>query len=165
MLQFNKRAESVMIGYVILIAIAVALSTGVFFYLKLYLPPEKIECYQDIDLVIDSVSCSIVSQGISNINIEFTNKGLFNIDAAYIKIGDVDRIFKTTLNDPENDRMISSCNQFDLILKPGEKFCETYSYAVAPTVMQEITVEPLLWIENTPVLCPNSIVKKKITCS
>ena len=48
-----------MVGYVLLISIAVALSTAVFFYLKLYLPSDKQDCYQDINLVIDSVGCNI----------------------------------------------------------------------------------------------------------
>ncbi len=165
MLRLNKSAESVMIGYVVLIAIAIALSTGVFIYLKLYLPSDKPECYQDIDLVIDSATCT-VGQGISNVNIEFTNKGLFSIDSAYIKIGDADRIFRTTLNDPDADRMSSSCNNLgsDINLKPGAKFCKTYVYSSAPTEIQEISVEPLLWIENIPVLCPEAIVRKKINC-
>lgn len=165
LLRLNRSAESVMLGYVILIAIAVALATGVFFYLKLYLPSEKPECYQDIDLVIDEVACNIVSPGLSNVEINFTNKGLFNVDAAYIKIGDVNRVFRTTLNDPDADRLISPCNNFEISLKPGAKFCsERYTYTAGPTEVQEISVEPLIWIDNAPVLCPQSIVKKRINC-
>ena len=159
-----------MVGYVILIAIAVALSTAVFFYLKLYLPEDKPECSQDIDLIIDSLSCSYVqvsggSPTTSVVDIKLTNKGLFSVDSAYIKIGDAERVFRTTLNDVDVDRMISSCNDFDIVLKPGAQFCKTYTYASAPTIAQEVTVEPLVWIDNTPVLCPESIVTKKIYCT
>ena len=52
----DRKGVSIMIGYVLLISIAVALSTAVFFYLKLYLPDEKPDCYQDINLVIEGVS-------------------------------------------------------------------------------------------------------------
>lgn len=159
-----------MVGYVILIAIAVALSTGVFFYLKLYLPEDKPECAQDIDLIIDSLNCSYLqiaggSPTTSIVDIKFTNKGLFNVDSAYIKIGDLDRVFKTTLNNPDEDRMISSCNNFDIALKPGAQFCKIYTYPFTPNVPQEVTVEPLIWIDNIPTLCPKSIVSKKIYCS
>ncbi len=166
MSRLNKSAESTMIGYVVLIAIAVALSTGVFIYLKLYLPSDKPECYQDIDLIIDSATCNTDSPGRLNVNIEFTNKGLFSVDSAYIKIGDADRVFKTILNNPELEKMISSCNNNELNLKPGAKFCKTYAYAYSnsPIPVQEISVEPLLWIENVPVLCPEAIVTKKINC-
>ncbi len=166
MSRLNKSAESIMIGYVVLIAIAIALSTGVFIYLKLYLPSDKPECYQDIDLVIDSATCQVVSSGLLDVSIEFTNKGLFSIDSVYIKIGDVDRVFKTTLNDVDLDRLTSSCNDNEISLKPGAKFCKTYNYAYSNSLIpvQEISVEPLLWIEDVPVLCPNSIVTKKINC-
>ena len=163
MSQLNNRGVSLMIGYVILIAIAIALATAVFFYLKLYLPPEKPTCSADIDLAIDEVTCTI-NAGVSNINIKFSNRGLFSIDAAYIKIGDVDRILRTTLNNPDNP-LTSSCNNFESKLKPGAQFCGgPYTYESAPTTIQEISVEPLVWIDNIPVLCPESIVTKRITC-
>ena len=171
MLQLNKKADSLMVGYVILIAIAVALSTGVFFYLKLYLPKEKPTCSQDIDLVIDSLNCSYVELSGSNpvtsrVEIKLTNKGLFNVDSAYIKIGDADRVFRTTLNDPpDEDRFTSECNNYELSLKPGAQFCKIYTYSSVPVSLQEVTVEPLIWIDNVPVLCPQSIVTKKIYCS
>ena len=157
LLQLNKRAESLMVGYVILIAIAIALSSAVFFYLKLYLPRDKPECSQDIDLVIDSLNCSYVdvsggSPTTSVVDIRLTNKGLFSVDSAYIKIGDSDRVFKTTLNNPDADRMVSSCNNFDIVLKPGEQFCKTYTYSAVPNSLQEVTVEPVMWIDNVPTL-------------
>ncbi|MGV8142611.1 MAG: hypothetical protein ACP5NS_03170 [Candidatus Pacearchaeota archaeon] len=170
MSQLNKHAESLMVGYVILIAIAIALSTGVFFYLKLYLPADKPECAQDIDLVIDSITCNHVAVSGGNpstsiVDIKFTNKGLFNVDSAYIKIGDSERVFKTTLNDPDADRLISACNNFEIALKPGAQFCKTYTYASAPTALQEVTVEPLIWIDDIPTLCPKSIVTRRIYCT
>lgn len=159
-----------MVGYVILIAIAVALSTGVFFYLKLYLPEDKPECSQDIDLVIDSLNCSYVDVSIdppsvSRVDIKFTNKGLFSVDSAYIKIGDDNRVFRTTLNNPDEDRLKSACNNFDIVLKPGAQFCDTYTYNSVPTTLQEVTIEPLMWIDNIPTLCPKSIVSKRISCT
>lgn len=171
MLPLNKQGDSVMVGYVILIAIAVALSTAVFFYLKLYLPPEKPTCPHDIHLVIDSVSCTYVPVAgsnplVSTVDIVLSNRGLFSVDSAYIKIGDIDRVYKTTLNDPDADRFVSSCNNnnLDFALKPGTTFCKRFTYASAPSTLQEVTVEPLLWVDNTPVLCPGSIVKKRVSC-
>ena len=156
-----------MMGYVILIAIAVALATAVFFFLKLYLPSERPTCYEDIDLVIDNVTCNIQSGGtMSNVHIEFSNRGLFNISAAYIKIGDAGRVFRTLLNDPAIDTLISfDCNNPSPTLGPGSRFCKAYTYNSAPTTMQEVSVEPLIWIDNQPVLCPESIVTKRIYCT
>lgn len=158
-----------MIGYVILIAIAVALSAAVFFFLKLYLPSEKPKCYENIDIVIDGATCSIINGGpTANLNINFSNRGLFSLYAAYIKFGEVGRTFRTILNDPPDQELLkSSCNSQRPDLKPGEQFCKIFSYSgtVSSTVVYEVSVEPLIYIDNKPVLCPDSITKKRITCT
>lgn len=156
-----------MIGYVILIVITISLSTGVFIYLKLYLPDDKPECSQDIDLSVDDLTCSRSGIGTNYIvGVNFTNRGLFSVDSVFIKIGDADRILKTTLNKVDEDRMKSICNNnnLELSLKPGAEFCKTYTYSANPVTLQELTIEPLVWIENQPILCPESIVTKLISC-
>src|SRR3989338_1085874 len=123
LLRLNKRGVSLMIGYVILIAVAIGLSTAVFFYLKLYLPPDKPKCYENIDLVVEDVSCAPLGcgQGGAQIFVNFTNRGLFNLNAAYIKFGESGRTFKTILNDPPDDDFLASdCNSLDPKLKPGD---------------------------------------------
>lgn len=153
-----------MVGYVLLIAIAVALSTAVFFYLKLYLPDERPECDVDIRLTIDSVTCT-TSSGFSTIDLNVTNRGLFKVEGAYVKMGDYNRAFREDLN-PVNDptSLLSSCNGNTGVLNPGEKFCKIYTKDGVPTVSQEISVQPVVWIENKPVLCSNAVVSKTITC-
>lgn len=163
-----------MIGYVILIAIAIALSSAVFFYLKLYLPPDKPKCYENIDLTIDSIACvsGPTPPGGGNpasalVLVNFSNKGLFSLDAAYIKFGEDDRTFRTILNDPPDlELMRSNCNAQDPELKPGALFCNSYNYSspVSLTTIYELSVEPLIWIDNNPVLCPESIVRERVFC-
>ncbi len=159
-----------MVGYVLLISIAVALSTAVFFYLKLYLPSEKQECYQDIKLIIDSASCRVNtgtggSSSSSEVSINFTNKGLFNIPGVYIKVGEPDRIFKETINKPE-DPLGSNCNGInEVVLKPGAAFCEEYTYHSGSSGIKEISVQPLIWIDNKPVICPDAVVTRNVVCA
>ena len=165
----NRTGVSLMVGYVLLIAIAVALATAVFFYLKLYLPAESSECYQDISLTIDSVRCvyNPVSSGSptsSTVYINVTNKGFFSVDGAYIKIGDADRILRKDLNSPE-EGFNSSCNNYSTNLMPDSTFCGIFPYAKTPSEIQEISIEPLIWMDNKPVLCPEAIVSKKIPCT
>lgn len=153
-----------MVGYVLLIAIAVSLSTAVFFYLKLYLPDERPECNVDVRLTIDSATCvldSATNPTFSTININVTNRGLFKVEGAYIKIGDYDRAFREDLN--PDLTLISNCNGGTGFLNPGEKFCKTYPYD-AVSIPQEISVQPVIWIENEPVLCPEAVAAKTITC-
>lgn len=154
-----------MVGYVLLIAIAVALSTAVFFYLKLYLPDERPECDVDIRLTIDSVTCvwdTPVNPGSVVIDLNVTNRGLFKVEGAYIKMGDYDRVFREDLN--PDLTLISSCNGNTGFLNPGEKFCKNYFHSPVPTIPQEISVQPVIWIDNKPILCPNAVVAKTITC-
>jgi len=168
LLRLNKKAVSIMVGYVLLIAIAVSLSTAVFFYLKLYLPDERPECEVDIQLTIDSVKCvwnAATSPIYVDIDLNMTNRGLFNVEGAFIKIGDYNRVYRTDLNPPNDPtNIISICNGASGVLKPGEKFCGDYTYSLVPNVTQEISVQPVVWIDNKPVLCPNAVVTKTIVC-
>lgn len=163
--QLNKRGVSIMVGYVLLISIAVALSTAVFFYLKLYLPSDKQECYQDIKLVIDSVSCKIASSSRdSTVSINFTNKGLFSVDGVFIKIGEPNRLVRETLNNPD-DVLKSRCNgPTETSLKPGATFCGNYNYPSGTTDIKEISVQPFIWVKNKAVLCPDAVVSQKVLC-
>jgi hypothetical protein len=163
--KLNKKAVSLMVGYVLLIALAIGLSIGVFFYLKLYLPSEKPKCPENVAISIDEVTC-VISGSSSTVTIDLTNRGFFKIDSAFIKIGDVDRVFKTTLNkDDVDNRLLSSCGDGEIGLKPNEKFCDNFVYSESPIIEQEVTVEPLLYIDDEPVLCSEKIAKKRITCT
>lgn len=153
-----------MVGYVLLIAIAVALSTAVFFYLRLYLPDVRSECDVDIRLTIDSATCTIAS-GFVEIDLNITNRGLFKVEGAYKKIGDYNRAFREDLNPDDPLTMVSSCNGYTGTLNPGERFCETFTYNLVPTIPQEISVQPVVWIDNKPVLCSSAVVTKTITCT
>ncbi len=165
-LRLNKKGVSLMIGYVILIAGAIGLSTAVFFYLKLYLPSEQPKCYENIELSFENVTCQTLGGG-ARIFVNFTNRGLFNVNAAYIKFGEADRTVRTILNNPERDFLLSECNNFNNQLKPTEYFCKTFNYdsVVTDGKVYELSVEPLMWIDNTPVLCPESIVTKRVLCA
>jgi len=64
---------------------------------------------------------------------------------------------------PHKLHISSPCNNGELELKPGDSFCGSFSYT-GGAGEREISVEPLLWVENKPVLCSKSIVKKNIVC-
>lgn len=165
LLPLNRKGVEAMVGYVLLIAIAISISAAVFFYLKLYLPDERPECDVDIKLTIDSVTCTWntpINPNSVNVRLNVTNRGLFKIEGAYIKIGDYDRAFRDDLN--PDLTLVSSCNANAAVLNPGEKFCEVFPYNLVPAKAQEVSVQPIIWIDNKPVLCPNAIASKVITC-
>ena len=151
-----------MVEYVLLIAIAVVLSSAVFFYLKLHLPNEKPECNQDIRLTIDYAMCKL-NPSHSTIEINITNRGFFKVQGAFIKIGDEGRVYRQDLNDIEKG-FISECNR-NITLNPDETFCGNYEYNALPNVSQEISVQPVVWIDNKPILCSEAVVSKRLVCT
>lgn len=77
----NKRGVSEVVGYILLISIAVAMSVIVYAWLKSYVPKEPLECPGDVSLMIKEINCSI--DGILEIN--FRNNGKFSVYAYTIK--------------------------------------------------------------------------------
>lgn len=96
----QKKGVSEVVSYAMLILIAVILAIMVFAYLKLYVPKEKPECKEGIDLIIENYGCTV---GLSNpakdqINLTLQNRGRFTVDKVYIRIGKKDRQFKEDVN-------------------------------------------------------------------
>jgi hypothetical protein len=165
LLRNNKKGVSLMIGYVILISLAIGLSLGVFYYLKLYLPTEEPKCPSDVSLSVDEVNCVSIGSNY-NVDINISNRGLFNVDSAFIKIGDRNRVFKENLNNANNRWDGSDLCDNGLVLKPGEKYCGTFEYKPGNSIIssQELSVEPIIWIDNKQVICTNAVLKKNIEC-
>jgi hypothetical protein len=167
LLQKDRRGVSIMVGYVLLIIMAVGLSIAVFAYLKLYLPKADAECKDNIIISIDEVSCEL-SQGTEYyVSLKLTNRGLFNINGAFIRIGEQGRIFKILLNEEENFLFQEGAGS-DNLLNPGETWEPENFYLYEPDnpdAPQEIEVEPFVYIDNKPALCEKAIVSKTIFCS
>jgi hypothetical protein len=170
----RKKGVSLMIGYVLLVAIGIALSLLVFAFLKLYVPSEKPGCYEGVELGIEEIVCEPGTNppNIQNygIRLKLKNRGLFSVDSVYVKVGEEGSFNKITINDP-NERLSSLCNDWEIELKPGDVFCESFAYNPDPNEFnpmsggeRELTIEPVVWIDNKPVLCTDSVIKKKFYC-
>ena len=152
----DKKAVSIMIGYVLLVVIAIAISVMVFAYLKLYLPLNEPRCYDDVAISIDKVSCSN-----GEVDLTLTNRGLFNINGAFIRIGEKGRIYKEVLNPNQPETLFASGG--NTVLAPGATWSSTpYSYSEIGS--QILEVEPLLFIDDKPTLCENAVVKTEVFC-
>ena len=81
----NKRGVSEVVGYVLLIVIAMGIATIVYTFLKVYVPKEKPECREGINIIVNNASC--FNNGVQNIRLVLENKGLFEINKAYLRIG------------------------------------------------------------------------------
>jgi len=159
LLQHNKKGISEIVSYVLLVLIAISLSTFVFIYIKAYIPKEKPECTQDINLIIQDYSCSAIQ-----INITLLNKGLFSVDASYVRIGPVGSRVKQLIN--PNDLFFGVIEgQKGLI--PGKALSKIYLSQNIKSGVNEIEVQPAVFTGKGDelALCDKAVITQTINCA
>jgi len=77
----NKKAVSLMIGYVLLVTAAVVMGVIVYSWMKTYVPKETIECPDDVSIYIKSYTCAN-----GQFSVSFSNNGKFSIAGYYIRV-------------------------------------------------------------------------------
>jgi hypothetical protein len=155
-----KKGLSLMVSYVLLIVIAVGLSILVFAFLKLYVPPESPHCPDDVSLIVTEKKCD-TSAG--ELEITFQNKGLFSVNAVYVRLGEEGRKVKSLVNENVYFSDPSLVNQE---LKPGDQTTETYSSLTLITPDKVILeIEPaILQDDGTLALCEKAVITQSIVC-
>ena len=145
-----------MVSYVILIVIGVTLSVGVYSYLKLHLPPKNAECPSNINLIIEGATCTASTDKLS---LTLSNNGLFNVSAAFIRIGELGRKVKPQVN--ENEEILEAS------ILPGGQL-PTLQYPTPFNVLQGQTyvveVQPAIVINKKVIPC-ESIITQEVVCS
>lgn len=178
--QTNKKGISEMVSYVLLIVIAVGLSILVFAYIMVFVKPSAVpECKIDVNLVLQSYTCNN-----GQLVLTLVNKGLFNIDAAYVRLGAPDRNILPQINSP-NDYSASGIN-FRFAQKqklaPGEGYTNDglpdttnpawtngppYTPAIIATPGQyKLEIEPAVFNEKGELaLCKDAVITELIDCT
>ena len=163
----DRRGDSIIIGYVILIALAIGMASAVYVYLKSYLPHDQPKCPEGVSLIIREVHCNE-----EDFNITLTNKGVFSIDGAFVKIGEKGRVYKELLNCPDESN-VESCEiyfrgaGFNIkSLKPGDSWFYSTDEYTGGAGEREVEIEPIVLVTNASrMLCGNAIVTQIVTCS
>ncbi len=148
-----KRGVSVVIGYVLLIALTVVMGSIVYLWLKTYVPTDIEKCPEGVSIMIENISCND-----DDISIKVKNNGRFSINAFYIK----------AVTDPNKDVATVSLKRdsgnygripiyvLNRDLKPSEKI---RLYLQKPGI-------GIYKIEVTPIKFKNeNSVKKRVVCS
>lgn len=81
MTKMNKKAVSVMIGYILLISAAVVMGAIVYQWLRTYMPSEGLACPEDVSVFLKESSCSI-----DQLNLTLKNNGKFDIAGYFIHV-------------------------------------------------------------------------------
>ncbi len=156
--QMNKKGVSVIIGYVLLIVIAISLALLVYAWMKGNLPKEKQQCPDEVSLVIKDYNC--FENG--KINITLKNNGFFDIDGFIAKISNKSKslpilALKGVFPVQSNDGQFI----FGVPMNSSQEFTETFDYSNHNLIL-DLQIMPLKRIGNKLVLCENSVIRQKL---
>lgn len=154
----KKKAVSEMVGYVLLVVVAIGISILVYSYLKFYIPKDNLSCQDGTSLVIVKYSC--ISGNPGSLVLTLSNKGLFNISAAYVRIGEENRKVKQLVTN-ESVYFVNP-------LGPGQETTLSYllkGYVPSPG-RYGLEIEPGTISEDNKqlALCSEAIITQSITC-
>ncbi len=82
----TKKGVSVMIGYILLIALAVVMSVIVYQWLKTYVPKDVAKCPDGVAVFIQKAEYTCVGGLSSRLELTLKNNGKFNIAGYYIHV-------------------------------------------------------------------------------
>ncbi|MBD3247608.1 hypothetical protein GF378_03240 [Candidatus Pacearchaeota archaeon] len=167
----EKKAISIMIGYVLLISITLVMAALVYQWMRSYVPRETIECPDGVSIYIQGVSCIYDSSaGTHKLRLNLTNNGRFDVDGYFIRSSE-NADAKVAGNDI-SENLVSGGNvaggvvRWSNVLTPGEKAPQTVYTISSETKFIEVT--PIIYqtIENKIRLvnCGKAKVKENVVC-
>ncbi len=154
--QLGKRGVSPIVAYVLLIIIGLALSSMVYIYLKNYLPSEEAECPADTSLIISNVLCSVDRK---NITVTLSNRGLFNVSGAFVRLASPGKTIGEQLN-KDNEL-------FPFPLSPDKHFVLSYkpSFTLEKDPEYTLSVQPSIFVERKLIPCAGTVTSQKFSCA
>jgi hypothetical protein len=151
----NRRGISLILSYALLISITVALSIGVYSWLRFYVSPgDDVDCPDGVKLSIQSYECLY-----NGFNLVVKNKGTHILGG-----------FRLAVHDrPGAELALYVIDEEGVDLAPGEDFDYNYNYSSYGekeiTGITLIEVSPFLVKNNKKVLCENEVTAREVSCS
>jgi hypothetical protein len=153
----NKRGISLLVSYSILVVIAIALSVLVYSSLKLYLPTDRPECSPDIKLIVEEATCQA-----GTLDLTLSNRGLFNVQGAFIRLGPEGRTVLSQANIPGEEIFLDPITpgvslQILPILQVSNivDISGPYTLEIQPAIIEKGAIYP----------CEKSVIRQTISCS
>jgi len=133
----NKKGLSEVVGYVLLIVIALSLAVLVYSWIKSYIPKETVQCPDETTMIIKEYKCDNSNK---IINITMQNKGLFNVEGIVIKTSN-----ETEKEPSQGLRIVGSYDNTGIIYfkddagnleprAPGEYYNQEFGYQEYETI-------------------------------
>lgn len=168
----NKKGLSEMISYVLLIAIAIGISTGVFVWLKSMANVNPVvDCEEGTSVLMEDYSCRCDNQNLCLITMDIKNNGRFNVSGIILTISIDSKEPTQYLIQKEDQKKTFAGYQFFIPpLNPGSTQKAEFLNIIAKddSVINKITsikIQPIIYVKKSRVVCKNSIIKQQIDCS
>jgi cysteine-rich repeat protein len=120
----NKKGLSIMIGYVLLVVIAIVMSGIVFQWVRTYVPKDVVQCSEDVSIFIEEIVYDCTN---GDLDITVKNNGLFSVAGYFIHVTEtIDQELATrdlSVNLSTGGRNVSGTVQFKIgenSLNPNE---------------------------------------------
>lgn len=164
MRKLKKKALSEMIGYVLLIVIAISLSIFVYAWLKDYVWKPQESCHDGVNIIIEDYSCDIEN---NTITLELRNMGTFSAHGFIIRAGNRTegkavyplRAEEETAEFEEDEGKIFFSKSSPM--KPDETRAFKFGYSNLGKI-EIIDIEPIEITENSILLCENAAISQEI---
>lgn len=151
----DKKGISIIIGYVLLVVMAISLSLLVYAWLKYYLPKEIEKCPDSVSLIISDYECN---QEDKEISLTLKNQGFFNIYGFIARVRN-NGFFYELKDDEGKTRHYFEAWGF---LKPNNESTKSFSYSEYVYIL-EIEIQPFIIGDKGEILlCDNAIISQKL---
>lgn len=153
---WNKKALSIIIGYVLLIVIVISISLVVYAWMKSYVYVDTEKCPEGVSLIIDSYNCNLTKYMIS---FTFKNTGRFNLNGLFLKIANTENTLPTlSLTDEKGGHFFEQD-----ILKPNEEETVYFDFKKYENI-KKVQIIPIRVEDEKMFLCNNMAYEQKIEC-
>ena len=160
----NKRGLSEVVGYVLLIGVAIALSIMVYYFINSYLPKQTTsDCPEGLSIIIYEYSCD-ASQ--SRLNLTLQNKGLFDIDGFIIKAANDSNLPAKSLKynngtGTQSVGIVYIDDNAELVLKPSGKFNRVFDYS-DHGLITKLQIIPFKNYKGESLLCGKAAIVQSL---
>jgi hypothetical protein len=79
----SKLGVSIMIGYVLLVSIAMIIGAVTYAWMKTYVPADKLQCVDGVSMYLKRVNCTKIGTDKVSLELTLKNSGRFGITAYY----------------------------------------------------------------------------------
>ena len=162
----NKKAVSIMVSYVVLIAIVMSLAIGVYGLLKFYANIEPLqECPDDTSLILQDYECDMESK---EITLTLVNRGRHNIYGFYARgTNNSEGIASSALPDASGIRgrphyIDTDDNREKDFLPPNQEYTEDFYYNHINS-LEIIQIQPFIEEEGNTTICDNAVITQSVS--